>query len=147
MAPVTFCSVEGCPNTAKARGWCARHYAARFQFGNPTRDGSAPRSQKRPAGSPVRVCSISGCGDKAWARDLCLTHYHRLMRYGDPLGGLPALTHEQVQFIRANRAIPTELMADLVGAAPSTIIAIRAGRGFGRRRRLAEPLGKKASTP
>lgn len=63
------CAVDGCPEPAKARAMCPRHY-----------------NQDRYA---RRTCSIAGCARRVAARGMCAAHDRRAREYGDPLSGPP----------------------------------------------------------
>ncbi len=62
------CSVDGCTNKHKGRGFCATHLMA-WRRNSP----DAPR------------CSVDSCSNAAWSRGLCTKHYQRQRVHGDPL--------------------------------------------------------------
>lgn len=66
------CSVEGCPNPHRARGWCKIHYLRMMQFGS---------LETRPT---YECCTIDGCTAKPRSRTspYCETHYYRIRRNG-----------------------------------------------------------------
>lgn len=77
------CSVAGCDELPRTRGWCQRHYLKWLRYGDPTvvkrhRDGVWP------------TCSRPDCTNttRKGARGLCKLHYERLRQGGDvgPVG-------------------------------------------------------------
>lgn len=68
------CAVEGCSSSARARGWCNKHYSRWQKYGDPL------GAYRRP------TCSVQGCETVARARGLCDKHHQKWRRYGDPLG-------------------------------------------------------------
>jgi hypothetical protein len=66
------CTIEGCGNEHRARGWCVKHY---YRW---KRQGSAEAR-------PQRTCLIEGCGRKHYGNDLCVMHHARWKKHGDPL--------------------------------------------------------------
>ena len=81
------CSVEGCTNHVKQRGWCGSHYARWRRHGDPLGGGTGHGAfqkflQKNPH------CSIEGCEKKPFnSRGWCEMHYARWRKHGSPLGG------------------------------------------------------------
>jgi hypothetical protein len=72
--PEGTCSIDGCNETARKRGWCTRHYERWRRNGDPT------------AYLRVRnTCTIEGCNDFVTGRGWCRMHYSRWRRTGDPL--------------------------------------------------------------
>ena len=69
-----ICSIEGCPNPPRSRGWCDKHYYRWRKYGDPNvflqehyvRRGSVP------------VCKVEGCEGGHEAFGLCRKHYRRL---------------------------------------------------------------------
>jgi len=63
------CSIDGCTNKYKAKGFCAKHYVRRnlqnIEYVKPEKI--------------VRKCSINGCEGKYAARGMCMTHYKQVM--------------------------------------------------------------------
>jgi hypothetical protein len=57
------CSIEGCENIAKSRGWCNTHYE-RWR-----RNGDV-RATKL-----VKVCRVTGCGRRSIGRGYCEEHH------------------------------------------------------------------------
>ena len=75
------CSVDGCLNAARARGWCTKHYARWRHHGSTD-------ALMHERGTPLPPCLIDGCelpgtgqGGFGW----CYKHYRRYRRHGDPL--------------------------------------------------------------
>jgi HNH endonuclease len=80
------CAVEGCGQTARARGFCAGHYQRFQRFGDPRADVPLRRRGASVARKPgERKCSIDGCDAKSSSRGWCNTHYARWWKHGDPL--------------------------------------------------------------
>jgi hypothetical protein len=75
------CSVDGCDERHRSRGWCNRHYQRWLKYGDP----DAPRKN---APQPS-VCNVDGCERGSYLRGWCNAHYLRWHRHGDPLGGRP----------------------------------------------------------
>lgn len=71
---MTMCSVDGCEEKAKTRGWCPRHYMRWRRNGDPTK----ARVRVRPE------CSLDGCGRPHAALGYCMPHYRRFIASGDP---------------------------------------------------------------
>lgn len=69
------CAVDGCPNRAKSRGWCDRHY---WRFRKHGSTELPPKVEK--------VCAIEGCDRKQYGRGWCQMHHGRWRRTGNPLG-------------------------------------------------------------
>lgn len=77
-----ICSVLGCENKFRARGFCAYHYQ-RFR--------STEEFCTLPA--PVKAtCSVPGCDKEHKARGYCDKHYQTFQRHGEPEGGRPKMT-------------------------------------------------------
>jgi hypothetical protein len=77
MAPKivrTGCSVAGCSEPHKAKGYCSDHYWRWKRSGDPLAERA-----RYPVGS---CCSADGCGKRPIARGLCDMHTWRLSRYG-----------------------------------------------------------------
>lgn len=69
------CSVDGCDNSARARGWCKKHYQKWVKYGDPL----AVRLHIQG------TCTIDGCNAPHRSRGYCESHYRRGRRCGDPL--------------------------------------------------------------
>ena len=69
------CSVEDCPNTIDAKGWCHKHYKRWQDHGDPLYRRVRQREQ---------FCVMDGCSRLAQTKNLCTMHYARLRRWGDP---------------------------------------------------------------
>lgn len=71
------CSIDGCDDPAKKRGWCLCHYGRWYRHGSPhvvlKKASRRPRADRKP-------CSRSGCDRDAVTRELCTAHYGRLRR-------------------------------------------------------------------
>lgn len=68
------CSVEGCINTYKCKGYCRKHYEQWFKTGDPiAKIIHIPQSY---------YCSVDGCKNKSRASNYCKKHYARVWRYG-----------------------------------------------------------------
>jgi hypothetical protein len=74
------CSIEGCGQPIKARGWCGAHYKAWTRYGDPL-------ANKRP--QYAETCSVEGCGKPQKAKGYCHGHYKKALWYGDPLHQRP----------------------------------------------------------
>jgi len=72
---VRICSVDGCQNKSRARGYCARHYQKWIRCGDPLHVVKYGTKQ----------CSIEKCFNKHMAKGFCEQHYGKWKRYGDPL--------------------------------------------------------------
>ncbi len=70
------CSVEGCENPHRAKGFCAMHYRRWRYSGDP----GVPERKNFPA--PAE-CTVDGCSAVPLAKGLCATHRSRLLRHGD----------------------------------------------------------------
>jgi len=67
-----ICSVEDCPDPARARGWCIPHYHRWRRHGDPLSRGSRQRG----------TCYI--CGDPLHGNGMCRLHWSRWRATGDP---------------------------------------------------------------
>ncbi|WP_165873021.1 HNH endonuclease [Nocardioides jejuensis] len=74
LIPVA-CSIEGCDQPPKVRGWCGAHYQRWRRFGDP--EFFPPQVDTS--------CTVEGCGKPTNARGFCSSHYYRWHTYGDPL--------------------------------------------------------------
>lgn len=73
--PHRRCSVEGCPEPHRAKGYCNTHYSRVLLKGDP---GSAEIRHPRYG------CEIDGCDKPHKAKGYCDKHYQRLQHHGDP---------------------------------------------------------------
>jgi hypothetical protein len=71
MSSNATCSVAGCTNPSKTRGWCGTHYARWLRNGHTD-------LQERIIAS----CSVDGCELRVKAKGLCDKHYLRNRLYG-----------------------------------------------------------------
>ena len=86
------CSIEGCEDDSRKRGWCEFHYDRWSRHGDPLAGG--PRQAvKNP--DPLGRCRIEGCENKAVGWHLCSKHYAKLKKYGDPVGGYEVDGHSK----------------------------------------------------
>jgi HNH endonuclease len=70
-----LCSIEGCLNPAKSKGWCGKHYSRWFSHGDPT--FTLINTDYKPK------CKISDCfNNSAGRKGYCRIHLQRLRRYG-----------------------------------------------------------------
>lgn len=76
--PTRICSIDGCENPHRARGWCAAHYSRWQKHGDPNLGRTT-----------AATCSVDGCENPPLSRGWCEAHYRRWRRYGDPLSGGP----------------------------------------------------------
>lgn len=65
------CSVEGCDDQSRSRGWCTFHYT-RWKL---TGDPSAPLSKQQYMTG--QLCSYEGCDGNARKVGLCASHYNQ----------------------------------------------------------------------
>lgn len=70
------CSVDGCEDETKARGYCLKHYHRFMRYGN---------ALHVPDGRKKKICIVSGCGKWRYGNGYCQLHYGRFRRHGDPL--------------------------------------------------------------
>lgn len=69
------CSIDGCGQPKKTRGWCNMHYSAWHRHGDPLGKHVFNRDKS---------CSIEGCDSPVSARTWCKKHYNRWLIHGDP---------------------------------------------------------------
>lgn len=67
----TSCSVDGCSNPARQRGWCLKHYNHWREWGDPEKSET-----------PTKSCTIDGCEAPQFARGWCRKHAQRWHRHG-----------------------------------------------------------------
>jgi len=75
------CSVGGCMDDSRKRGWCLFHYDRWRRHGDPLLGG--PKKNTPLSGK----CKVEGCNNKDIAWSLCSKHYAKFKKYGDPKGG------------------------------------------------------------
>lgn len=75
--PELTCSIDGCDNPPRARGWCGKHWTRWRTHGDPT------HTMRRTG------CVVDGCERRHLARGYCSMHHERWLRTGDPLGIRP----------------------------------------------------------
>lgn len=68
------CSIEGCENEAKKKGYCIKHYQRIRRHGD-------PHFTKIMIG--IEQCIVEGCDKKPVGNGLCRTHYQRKYVHGD----------------------------------------------------------------
>ena len=76
------CSIEGCEDPARGRGWCNRHLLRWQRHGHPLAGGPSLARQEP-------VCSVDDCHGRTLARGYCSSHYRRWRKYGDALAAAP----------------------------------------------------------
>lgn len=79
MGKEKTCSFEGCSDSIRARGLCAKHYNFMKNRGM-----ELPPRERLWRGVP---CLVDGCERPARGSGYCGMHYHRKLRHGDPLAG------------------------------------------------------------
>lgn len=72
----SVCSVDGCGEPHKARGWCNSHYG-RFKRGVEVGVPLRERDRSKPD-----CCIQEGCDSPVKAKRLCHKHYQAFLRYG-----------------------------------------------------------------
>lgn len=87
------CSIDGCENLVKLRGWCSSHYTRFKANGNPLRPCKAC-GKDCPVGFGPKVycsdkcipfCEFTGCDRRVSGRlDHCKIHHDGIRRYGRP---------------------------------------------------------------
>lgn len=73
------CSIEGCEEKHYGRGYCNRHYANLYRYGNPL---------GKQKDVPVRTCKLEECSDRHYIHGYCRRHGRSWKKYGDPYLGL-----------------------------------------------------------
>lgn len=89
------CSVQGCPKSARRRGWCPAHYMRWRKTGDPGPAGDLRRK-------PKLACDVDTCGRVASTRGWCDPHYRAWLRHGDPTYRLRAAYTHGTGFAREN---------------------------------------------
>lgn len=72
--PARTCSIKGCEENVKARGWCTKHWKRWYTHGDPQFTASP------------RQCVVNDCERPHYGRGLCSLHHQRWRKTGDPLG-------------------------------------------------------------
>lgn len=83
------CTIDGCTQHVRARGWCAKHY-----------------EQWRVAGGLGQCCSIDDCDRAVASRGWCKAHYKRWMRTGDPAHEFPSVGDRWIAKINQAGPLP-----------------------------------------
>jgi hypothetical protein len=83
-----MCTVDGCGDPARGRGYCNLHYRRWRRHGDPLGGNASPIKPpiNRAQGAP---CSVSGCGRPILAQGLCKPHYTRQQKDGDLKADIP----------------------------------------------------------
>lgn len=76
------CSVEGCPQPRRSRGFCGTHYYRLTVHGDPL--ANVPISALRRGEARGPACTVQDCGRGHYAKGYCLMHYGRVRAHGDP---------------------------------------------------------------
>lgn len=72
------CLALDCYSSARARGYCKKHYNRLMRYGR-------IETRIAPKGTVKRgVCSVNGCYERDRYKGLCGKHYKRLWRHGNP---------------------------------------------------------------
>ena len=79
--PKKQCSINGCENQARGRGWCKKHWKRWSKYGDPL--GKSNYKQVK------RNCEVEGCERPYHANGYCSSHEYRAQKYGDPLAQGP----------------------------------------------------------
>lgn len=66
------CSVDGCDNPARSRGFCVMHLYRWKRYGDP-----GPAGKLIQPANPGAICAVDGCTNKVQARRMCGKHYQR----------------------------------------------------------------------
>jgi hypothetical protein len=61
----TLCTVDGCGNSLKSRGYCGKHYQRWYKYGDPTLLSS----------HSTIACTFPGCSTPMSKKKLCGMHY------------------------------------------------------------------------
>jgi hypothetical protein len=73
------CTIEGCENTQRARGWCPKHWKRWSIYGDPM--GSYVPKER----TPKPPCNVDGCEKPKNGATYCRLHRERFETHGDPL--------------------------------------------------------------
>lgn len=86
------CSIEGCGEKHKARGWCETHYRCWQRTGDPIPQHVYEKD---------KPCKIDGCPNKRYGRGWCNRHYKAWWQHGDPL----AVDSRPVTYLAAHKRV------------------------------------------
>ncbi len=73
------CTVDGCVNLYRAKGYCSTHWTQMQKFGK-----IVPVRPKRKVGTKPDRCSVDNCEGDAKSRNMCIKHYRRWLMHGSP---------------------------------------------------------------
>lgn len=85
----TVCSIEGCENKVRARGWCSAHWWRWRHNGSP-----------HAVTLPRQGCEVDGCDSAHFGLGLCVKHHARLKRNGTTDPGPMAAGSPEERFWR-----------------------------------------------
>lgn len=125
------CSAEGCLRLT-TRTYCNAHETRLRRYGD---------ANFKPPKVSDGQCEVEGCNRRAYVGNLCRAHHARSRRSKDTgIADLPVmLTESQLLFIRQSRGlIRREDLATQLGIDVHTVIAVQAGRNWGRVRAIAK---------
>lgn len=94
------CSVDGCDDPQRCKGFCNRHYKRWRQDGDPGEP--EPRRQRRD-----KICTIDGCEQAHHARGWCRKHLQRWQTHGDPNTVKVIHGHDEERFWRQVEKTPS----------------------------------------
>jgi hypothetical protein len=78
---MNLCSIEGCGNPHKSKGYCKQHYWKLWKYNDPHRP---TKYVGAPRGSRPKTCTIEGCDKKHLGYGYCQQHYDGYRKYDDP---------------------------------------------------------------
>jgi hypothetical protein len=91
------CSVDGCPQPTKGRGWCSTHYWRWKKHGDPVAEVFIPADG----------CKVDGCESQHSGLGYCKKHYTRLLRHGNLIGLRPRENELTRFWMRVDKDGPT----------------------------------------